>query len=140
MECDWLDGPAFVDWCRGMGFLPPENNQAEASNHHTKMHTDVNLARRLWDWKQEGKTVSVWSADKLLTDEGGHISMIPDHIWLSGKPHRSRKGKVTAMVRKEAVSRVLERDEGVTAVARDLGLHPRTVGKWVQKTRQLAPA
>lgn len=75
-EPQWLDGPRLVCWLEGKGLF--------------SMQLQVGgLARRVSDWKK-GTTANVFTADRVLTRLGLHISEIPDELWvdspLTGRP------------------------------------------------------
>lgn len=128
MECDYLNGPLFVAWCRDVGVLPPEGDY-QGGHHH-----DPSVQRRVWDWTHGKQTLNVYSADTLLTLAGWHISQVPDDLWIDKPPHKTPV-RVDDNAKRDAVSRVLEGGQGPTEVARTLGVHPRTIAGWCKSMR-----
>jgi DNA-binding CsgD family transcriptional regulator len=118
---EWLDGPGFVEWLESNGLT---NVKAQMGRSYEK---------RIRDWKR-GAMASIHTADAVLIRLGLHLSGVPDDLWRVG-----RRGKsISECTRTEAVRRVLELGESAQAVARQLGIDPKTVRRSVQSARTAA--
>lgn len=85
--------------------------------------------RAIHRWRAEKATPTVWTLDRMLTKFGGHISQIPDDLWVTERPTQLERGRNVAP---EVKVRALElaRTKPATEVAEELGVSVRSVRDW----------
>lgn len=124
-EKEWLDGPQFVRW------LEDEFNFDRNGNGPV-------VERRIHSLMQGG-SISVWSADRLLTAIGLHISLIPDELWLARRPYLPPGAKpkprtyVPVERKEEAVKRYANEERTIRQLAEEFNVHDRTVRRWTRE-------
>lgn len=128
MKLDWTNGvylnaPRTAAWFEGWirkryGLGPSET-----------MHAGDEITRALHAWRAGDRAPTVWALDRMLTKLGGHISEIPDHLWIEAKPNGRRYDEET----KAKAVRAVELGEPAATVARRCGVSPKSVRKWAQE-------
>lgn len=116
LTSNWLHGDKFSAWLRDHGLTSPA------------LQVDFNAARLICKWESQGGLASVYTADRILTRLGFHLSELPDDIWADRSPTDSR---VPAETREQAVAR-LAAGERAGAIAAELGVDRRTVSYWAR--------
>lgn len=112
MKVDWtnaqhVDGPGFVRWCEGIGVIPPEGHI------HARLGETTARAVRAW---REGRRVTIWAADELLTRYGYHLREIPENLLLFEPAVAALTG--------------LLEQRPINAIAREAGCDPVTIRYW----------
>lgn len=121
---EWLDGPRFAQWLREHG-LEIAVNQLSPNN-----------ARYERSWRA-GAAVSVWVADRALTELGLSLGEIPDEFWVPNP--RGGRGRRTLRhspayykaIRSGVVRRYLRKERTVAQLAKEYRLAESTVRNWI---------
>lgn len=123
---EWLDGPRFIAW------LEDEFN--------FDRHGNGPIVERRAHGLSRGEALSVWSADRLLTTIGLHISLIPDDLWVEKKPRRKQKkrGPSPSQTMKKEIIQRHKAGEHPAVLAQAAGVTERTVNRWTQESKRRA--
>jgi hypothetical protein len=102
---DWLDGPRLAEWLRANGL------------ESAKRQLGPTLERAYGRWRAGGKA-SVYVLDQMLVKLHLHLSDVPDDLWVAWCPAVPTRQKVITLILSGM---------GPAAVARRLGVDPKTV-------------
>jgi hypothetical protein len=124
-EPEWLDGPRFVTWLEGQ------------EEHLENWRVGSTFGRRLTSWRS-GAAASVWAVDRILTQLGLHLSLIPEDLWLQESHLRNKEKGRHPRVARELACRL--RGEGLTIarISRTVGVSERTVQEWTRNSKPKA--
>lgn len=124
---EYLKGKEFAKWFRARYLLNPDRLRLE------DVLGDAGT-RLLFACENENRNPSVYTVDKLLIGVGGHLSEIPDDLWLYGQPRPHRY--YTDQEKRRALHML---DEGMTwrEVSDQMGCSIDILKKW---QRQKVPA
>lgn len=120
---DWIHGPDFIAWLEG------EFNFDRHGNGPVIERRAVGLLR--------GDSISLWSADRFLTNIGLHVALIPDDLWRPPKTRKSPKYTPPRPSRVKAeISQRYQAGESVESLALAAGVTERTVERWMSGLKQ----
>lgn len=107
---NYLDGPGLYAWLEEVDGLERLSERIG------------DQARTLTGWR-EGRAAGFYTADEILIRLGRHISEVPHHLY---RPDPEKNEK-SPEIREEIIRRVHDLGEKPGAVARALGICPKTV-------------
>ncbi|MGH2761415.1 MAG: hypothetical protein ACRDLD_02355 [Thermoleophilaceae bacterium] len=126
---EWLDSERLADWLEGWlrcrYDLHPDEPIGETFGD--------SVMRTMWRWRHEDVVPSVHTLDRILTAHGGHLSNVPDDLWVPQRPSKragARLGRGSSYYQKRR-KRLPEYDgQRAFVAAQALGVDQRTVRSW----------
>jgi hypothetical protein len=110
----WLDGPKLAVW-----FMEQEGGNYKALGPGTE--------RRIRHW-EAGETPKVWTVDRILTERGLHLSMVPDECWLPENPHAGAFRQGLPQEMEDRIAKLIREGLTPTEIAKRTGVSARTAG------------
>jgi hypothetical protein len=111
----WLDGPKFIAFLLSEGIVKSEQSDA--------------TIRRWTDWERGGRADRYGAADKVMTENLISERFIPDDCWAREQDY-CRKLSPATRSRQEKGLGMLEQGMSPKEIARELGVHPRSINRW----------
>lgn len=111
---DWIDAHGLLDWLEGEGVT-----MTDAHARHPR------LARALRRWR-EGQVVNVYSADRILTELGTPLALVPDELYRDAPQGRRR---IAPEIKARGIEMARE-GKAPSEICRELGVSAGAVYAW----------